>query len=754
MSGNTLRGIAELRLLKKTAPGEESGALPEVLHDLRIQQIELELQNEELRQASQTLEAARDRYVDLYEFAPLGYLTLGDDGLINRVNLAGAEMLGVIRGKLLDRRFADFVVPQDRQRWQLRFRELMAGGRGGRHLLTLELQRANRWVLHAHLECRRREAEGAPPMLRLAIVDITELGRARTEPRGSGGALESQVGMLITDAQAAILSVNPAFSAITGYSALDAIGRNPRMLGSGRQGADFYATMWRSLQRTGAWEGQLWNARKSGESYPQHLAITAVTDAAGAVTNYVGLLTDVSATRDAAEELLHLAFYDLLTHLPNRRLLLDRLGLALSECRLSGRQGALLLIDLDNFRTLNESLGYEAGDLLLQEVAQRLEATVREGDTVARLGGDEFVVMLEDLSHDANEAVAQVRVVAAKLLAALHQPHHLAPGAYQSSASIGATLFSEQRRADLLKQADIAMYQAKSAGRNTVRFFDSTMQACIDDRMALDAELRVALAEGQFTLHFQAQTQRQAGITGAEVLVRWCHPRRGMVQPGHFIQMAEENGLIVPLGLWVLGAACAQLKHWASTDEFRHLELAVNVSARQFHQDDFVEQVRRVLAESAADPQRLKLELTESVIITDIQGTIAKMNLLRSVGVRFSMDDFGIGHSSLSSLRRLPLDQLKIDHSFVQEVANDPEDAVMVQTIISMARNLDIDVIAEGVETEAQRAFLELHGCDACQGYLFGRPVPVEAFEALVATSPPARWSANGLGAQSASGPS
>ena len=372
----------------------------------------------------------------------------------------------------------------------------------------------------------------------------------------------------------------------------------------------------------------------------------------------------------------------------------------------SGRKGALLFIDIDNFKTLNDTLGHDMGDLLLQQIAQRLESCMRQGDTVARLGGDEFVVMLEDLSEHILEAAAQTEVIGKKILAILNQTYRLDQHDYQSTPSIGATLFNghEQSIDELLKQADIAMYQAKTSGRNTLLFFDPQMQASITARVALEADLRLALAENQFRLFYQPQVYHNRQVIGAEVLIRWQHPVRGLVAPADFIPLAEETGLILPIGQWVLEAACAQIKIWEGNVHTRHLQLAVNVSARQFRQANFVEQVSQVLRRNAINPDRLKLELTESLVLDDIDDSIRKMNALREIGVHFSMDDFGTGYSSLAYLTRLPLDQLKIDQSFVHNIGVKTTDAVIVQTIIGMANNLGMEVIAEGLETEAQRS--------------------------------------------------
>jgi len=429
-------------------------------------------------------------------------------------------------------------------------------------------------------------------------------------------------------------------------------------------------------------------------------------------------------------EIRQLAFYDALTKLPNRRLLLDRLQQALAASGRNHRAGALLFIDLDDFKGLNDTLGHDVGDLLLIQVARRLVECVREGDTVSRLGGDEFVVMLEDLGGSLEEAVLQAEVVGEKIIAALNRPYDLNGNEQRSTPSIGITLFNSAHDSidDLLKRADLAMYQAKEAGRNTLRFFDHAMQARVEARAVLDAELRRGMRAGQFLLHYQPQVDGAGRVTGAEALLRWNHPQRGLVAPGEFIALTEESGLIVSLGHWALVEACRQLSLWGKNPAQSHLTLAVNVSARQFRHPDFVDQVLAVIDHTGANPQRLKLELTESLLLDNVEATADKMATLKTHGIGFALDDFGTGYSSLTYLKRLPLDQLKIDRSFVQDVLSKPNDAAIARAIIALGASLGLPVIAEGVETPQQRDFLASHGCVNFQGYLFGKPMPIEEF--------------------------
>ena len=567
-------------------------------------------------------------------------------------------------------------------------------------------------------------------MLGYAIYAYYKMLERGQELRIAATAFETQEGILITDLNKRILKVNRAFTRLTGYSAEEAIGQTPDLLKSGRHDADFARRMWEAIVRDKYWQGEIWSRRKNGEIYPTWLTTTAVTDAAGQMTHYVSVFTDITLRKQAEEQIHQLAFYDPLTKLPNRRLLIDRLHHAMVSGTRNIAHSALLFIDLDNFKTLNDTKGHDVGDLLLIEAAQRLQACVRGGDTVARLGGDEFVVMMVNLSDEVELAAAQAKMAGEKIRESLSQPYRLRNFEYHSSCSIGISLFRAQDVTvdDLLKRADTAMYEAKTAGRNTLRFFDPTMEAVLEARVKLEADLRYALAHEQFELYYQIQVNAANHTIGAEALLRWMHPVRGMVMPNDFIPLTEETGLIVPIGRWVLETACAQIKEWEKNPLACELQIAVNVSALQFHQPDFVKHVRDTLGMTGADPTKLKLELTESVVLDNIGEAIAKMHDLKKIGVRFSMDDFGTGYSSLAYLTQLPLDQLKIDQSFVRNIGTKPTYAVIVQTIIGMANSLGIDVMAEGVETEAQLIFLGRAGCMAYQGYLFGSPVSLEEF--------------------------
>ena len=716
--------------------------------------------------------------------------------------------------------------------------------------------------------------------------DITESKAVEERLQQLSAAVEqSPATVVITDLSARIVYVNPRFTEVTGYSASEAIGQNPKILHSKLTPQSTFTHLWTALSNGQAWRGEFINQRKNGDIYWEESQIVPVKSAAGIVTHYVAVKTDISlrkqlesereealerlqkiahhlpgmvyqyrlrpdgtacfpfvseaireiyrvspdevrddaskvfvnvhpedhaavrrsiqmsatdlspwrqeyrlrfgdgmerwllgsalpqresdggvlwhgfitditerkqlevrvsqlAVMDAqaqskvtAEKIQHLAFYDALTLLPNRRLLQERLLQALESSERGGHWGAILFVDLDDFKTVNEALGHDKGDFLLQQVAHSLPNCVRDSDMIARLGSDEFSVLLEGLSHNLQDAIAQSGRVAEKILHTLNRTYELGDCRHHSTVSIGIAMFDGTHRDSIevpMQRAELAMYHAKASGHNSLRYFDPVMQSQVSARAALEMSLREALEKKQFELYYQPQVKGSGHITGVEALVRWNDPVRGMVSPAAFIPLAEETGLILPLGSWVLETACRQLKQWADRPEFKALTIAVNVSARQFHQKDFVEQVLMVLARTGANPQQLKIELTESLMVANVEEVIVKMNALKEHGIDFSLDDFGTGYSSLSYLKRLPLSQLKIDQGFVQDIMVNSNDAAIAKMVIALADSLSLTVVAEGVETEVQRNFLEELGCHTFQGYLFSRPLPPDAFEAYV----------------------
>jgi len=538
-------------------------------------------------------------------------------------------------------------------------------------------------------------------------------------------------GIMITDVDGTIQSINPAFTTITGYSAAEAVGNNPRMLHSGRQDSDFYQQMWQALTENGEWHGEIWNRRKNGEIYPEWLSITAIQNNAGKTTQYVSLFIDISEQKANEARIVHQAYYDELTDLPNRRLFNERLAAALDMARRREWTAVVMFLDLDRFKTINDTLGHDIGDRLLISVAQRLTAVIRQEDLVARMGGDEFTLLLPQIEqrHDAV-------LVANKILQALSDPVIVEGHELYVTSSIGIALFPEDGKSadELMKNADSAMYQSKEKGGNHHQFYSADMNGEAGERLALESDLHKALERGEFELHYQPQVELASGrISGMEALIRWRHSALGLIPPGRFIPLAEETGLIVPIGEWALNQACIQLKQWQDAG-LTAPRVAVNLSARQFHDHDLPATVAAALDVSGLAPDHLELEITESIVMNDATANIETMLKLKNMGLTLSIDDFGTGYSSLSYLKRFPLNTLKIDASFIHSLddSEDGDDGAIVKAIIAMAHSLGLGVIAEGVEEQAQLAFLQAQGCDEVQGFYFSRPLAADKMEQLL----------------------
>jgi diguanylate cyclase (GGDEF)-like protein/PAS domain S-box-containing protein len=569
-----------------------------------------------------------------------------------------------------------------------------------------------------------------------AMIDVTEKKRAEDERMLNEAQIRLQASLLdqahdaisVTGVDGRIMYWNRGAQRLFGWSAQEALGKTKAEL-IGTSGRELDQAM-QSVLEQDEWTGEFTKRRKDGGTVIVASHLTLARDGSGRPLAVLDIETDITRRKQAEQQILKLAFFDPLTRLPNRRLLLDRLAHALGSCARTGLFGALLFLDLDNFKGLNDTLGHDKGDELLEQVARRLHAQVpRVTDTVARHGGDEFVILLEDLSASEHEAAAQAERVAEKILRVFELPFQLGPHQIHTSTSIGVALFDRRitQVDEVLKRGDLAMYQAKGAGRNTARFFDRRMQTMVDSRVRMESDIRYGLQRGEFRLLYQRQTDETGRTIGAEALLRWMHPD-GALLPSVFIPLAEETGLILRLGHWVLEAACRQLVAWALDPAKAGLTLAVNVSARQFRQGAFVDEVLQLVERTGANPHRLKLELTESVLVENVEHTVEHMHALKASGISFALDDFGIGYSSLAYLKRLPLDQLKIDQSFVRDVLTDPNDAAIARTILGLGQTLGLDVIAEGVETQSQRDFLASNGCRSYQGFFFGQPVTAEQF--------------------------
>ena len=656
------------------------------------------------------------------------YYRTDSSGIITRASRSVEQLLGYTVEEVLGLKLADLYCSQaGREEFLARMRanggHIVGGESCLRHKDGHEL-----WVrTNAHFI---RNAAGDVVGVEGTTRDSTLQRRAEEELRLAAKVFESSgEAIMITDAGGRIISVNQAFARVTGYAAADVVGRNASLLASGRHSREFFSEMWRGLLDSGYWQGEIWNQRRDGEVFPEWLGISSVRDPEGRITHFVGIFSDISERKAAEEKIEFLAHHDPLTALPNRLLLQDRMEQAIVHGERTGRKVALLFVDLDRFKAVNDAFGHPVGDLLLRDAAQRLQACVRDSDTISRHGGDEFLVILTDLHN--SEVPAQV---AGKIMTALGEPFHIDAHEATISASVGIAVYPEDGAGfdELLKKADTAMYHAKEAGRNAFRFYTERMNADAQERLDLHSRLRRALERAEFVLHYQPLVDLKRGrIVGGEALVRWQCPEHGLIAPGDFIPAAEHSGLIVPLGEWVLREACRELAHWHAQGQSQ-LSMAVNISSIQFRRGDVEETVRRALAASGAMPSALELELTESILIDGAEQVLATIKSLQAVGVRLAIDDFGTGYSSLAYLKRFAVDKLKIDQSFVRDIVTDQDDAAIVRAVIQMARSLNLKVLAEGVETEAVAAELRAMECDLVQGYHFGRPLPAAEFRRLI----------------------
>jgi diguanylate cyclase (GGDEF)-like protein/PAS domain S-box-containing protein len=674
------------------------------------------------------LEANARRFRSLFHEAPMGHALnrLSDGGFVE-INIAFAEMTGYGRAELDALSYWDLTPPKFAAEEARQLELLRKTGRYGPY--EKEYVRKDGTTIDVRLTGTLYEGEDGEKLILSVVEDISDRKRAEAELRLMANIFEhSGEAILISDRDNRIVAVNPAFTRLTGYAAEEVIGRNPSILASGRSTPEEYAQMWQALREHGLWHGEVWDRRKDGGTYPKWLTIATLKNADGEVTHYIGSFTDISERKTAEEQIRHLAHHDTLTGLSNRFHLQGRLEQALATARRDERPLAVIFLDLDRFKIINDTLGHQVGDHLLIAVAHRLRASVRDSDIVARLGGDEFVVVLTDVE------AAGAQQVADKILRSLATAYNVGAHRLHSTPSLGIAMFPQDGDSveALMKNADTAMYHAKTAGRNNAQFFTAAMNEEASTRLALENSLRQAVARNEFELHYQPQVELASGrVIGVEALVRWHHPERGLLSPLTFIPLAEETGLIVPLGAWVLGQALRQLAAWHAAG-IDGLRMAVNLSAHQLRSPTFVSSVAAAIETTGIPPERLELEITESVAMADPQATIELLGQLRRMGIDLAIDDFGTGYSSLSYLKLLPIQRLKLDRSFVMDIEHDPNDAAICSATIALAHSLGLGVIAEGVETEAQRDYLARLGCDNVQGYLFSRPLPAAEAEAFL----------------------
>lgn len=697
------------------------------------QMVEAICQRERLRsQAEAELRTAEERFREIAEFAGAFVWEMDASWRFRFVSQGAAAVFGRPLEEVFGQALTDFVPQEQRATFQQRLEAIRAAGEPFRRLecgLVTGAEEARQIALSG---LPVRDAHGnSTGRYRGIAEDVTQRRRDAEKLRLAEKVFEhSAQGILVTDAQTRIVSVNPAFTAITGYSAEDAVSEKPGRFVSGRYDAAFYAALWDKLNATGHWSGEVWGKRKNGEEYPVWLSINAVRDAENAsVSHYVAIFSDISEQKASAARIEHLAYHDPLTGLPNRYALHTHLEQSLATARRNQRGLALMFIDLDRFKSINDTLGHDVGDQLLVTVARRIREAVRESDTVARLGGDEFVVVAGGLNAGAEDAAR----IAEKVIAAVDKPMRLSGHALYVTPSVGIALYPEDGTTaeSLIKNADIAMYHAKSAGRNAYHFFNASMNAEMGERLRLESDLHQAVERGEFRMLYQPVVDIASGaVTAVEALLRWQHPELGELLPERFLPIAEETGLIRPIGTWALATACREVAAWT---EFAHLRLAVNLSARQLEAPGFIDSVRAILHETGLAPERLELEIAESATLTDSERVVEFMGALAAIGVRIAIDDFGSVYSSLAYLKRLPKSRLKIDRSFVMDLEYDPNDVAITEGIIALARSLGQEATAEGIETPAQLAMLQAFGCREGQGFLFSRPLAPEALRAFLA---------------------
>ncbi len=675
-----------------------------------------------------TIEAQVD---SLFEQTSFGTFLLDDSGRCLSINNQALRWIGCSRDSILGKKYpAELIAVENWGKLQTCGDYLRSHSAKDMELEMIDSRGGRRqFKLYFHNFPRSNKA-GATH--RAVFHDITEQNRAKERQRVAAIAFESKMSICVTDQDESILEVNEAFSKITGYAAKFLRGKKYDLFFSAARKGETKADIRRSLNSGGLWEGEVQGSASDGRRFVVWMNVSSVPMQDKPTRYYVICMYDITKSKETQEQIHQLAYFDSLTQLPNRRKLSDRLHRILSVIPRSHLHGALLFIDLDNFKSINDTKGHAAGDLLLIEVGQRLQKAIREGDMVARVGGDEFVVVLGDLSANVDEASYQANLIGKKIQEALAIPFRFEDFLFNCGGSIGISIFGQGDSAEVVfQQADMAMYQAKREGRNSLCFFDPDMKKAAAEYIHLEQELSRAIELNQLRMFYQPQFNYQGEILAVEALLRWQHPERGLILPDDFIPLAEDSGLILPIGLWVLHQACEQINRWRSDPLLSRLHIAINVSSRQFKAQSFVGDVIRIIEKSNVNASKLKIELTESMM-HDLDDVREKMEKIRQLDVKFSLDDFGTGYSSLASLIKLPLQQLKIDRSFVNNMLSNDGDSIVVRTIISMAKNLGVEVIAEGLETEGEKDFLNALGCSLYQGYLLSPPLPLEVLEDLI----------------------
>ncbi|MCK5360414.1 MAG: EAL domain-containing protein [Gammaproteobacteria bacterium] len=683
-------------------------------------------------QAEKALLESESRFKTLTNLSPVGTFFTDEKGVCNYVNNEWVKISGQPESYWRNRTWTEAVHEADREKIIADWARIVL--KHGTFEVECRIQKPDgsvAWIL-----CRAtaiKESDRGHDLFIGATIDITDRKEIEHELQLMATTFETHDPILITDEKSRILKTNTAFSEASGYQEAELIGRTPSTFKSRHHDKEFFKNMWSTLTETGCWQGEIYNRAKTGHIHQDWVTITAIKDKRGDIVNYIGLYHDITERKEAEEQIRKLAFYDPLTSLPNRRLFLERLEDELDIARQENKHGALLFLDLDHFKNLNDSLGHPVGDALLVEVSRRLRGNRGEGETIARIGGDEFVILLPDIGDNDTSSAEFSERRAENVRVAITEPFYIHGHEYHISVSIGISLFPEknQNSADILKRADTAMYRAKQDGRNSVCFFEQEMQISADKRLAIEKDLRHAIRQNELFLVYQPMIDWEGSIVGAEVLLRWQHDKHGLIPPGDFIPIAEDTGLIFDISQWVLTTACSQMRDWMDKDMALAEQLqciSINLSPKEFNQNGFEEKVLAIAQKYDIDPHRIEFEITERLIISNLEYTIEKMLKMKQHGFRFSVDDFGTGYSSLAYLKDLPINRLKIDRSFIRDITEDRNDATIVETIISMAHHLGLEVVAEGVETQEQHFFLSQHACDIFQGYYFSKAVKASKF--------------------------
>jgi diguanylate cyclase (GGDEF)-like protein/PAS domain S-box-containing protein len=692
--------------------------------------IERELNEANLRREAEetkhALKRSENRYRQLVENSPIPILLLQHEEIVFLNKAARQSLQPQGSDSLIGQPIKEIFLEETKGQFEA---GLLQIDQTDSKPLETRLRRADASIIQVEIYLSSAEHEGKPATL-LAFTDITQRKESEAQLQQAVQIIEHTMeAIVITDTDGIITSVNPAFCKITGYSSSEALGQHIDLITSDQHPPDFFLEQLKSIRETGFWRGEIWSQRANGEIYPAWVTISCARNDAGQLSNYVGVFSDISSIKQSQTKLEHLAHHDSLTNLPNRLLFEDRLQHAISQSKRQRQQLAVLFLDLDRFKNINDTLGHTMGDELLKEVAKRLQSILRAEDTAARLGGDEFTVLVENL-----EDPSQAAVVAAKIQESFKTPYQIAGRELHITTSIGISIYPDDGLtvADLTKNADAAMYQAKEQGRNNYRYYTSELTRTAFERLLLETELRTAIEKDELLLYYQPQISLQTGeMTGAEAVLRWHHPRLGIIPPARFIPLAEESGLIHEIGHWVLKEACDQTYYLHRQGLFQG-RMAINLSVRQIMQTDLILRFEQIIGESNCPPELLQLEVTEGIFMGQMQQSVPVLNVFKKLGVTIAIDDFGTGYSSLSYLKQLPIDKLKIDRSFIRDLPHDSDAIAITQAIISLGKNLALSIVAEGVETLAQQTLLQKMGCEEGQGYLYSPPVPSNAFEEML----------------------